>query len=298
MSDNPTPNDEVNPDLEASNVFNGVDGGTDYSSYVAPPGYVLVEKNQYNIMLKAMNAQLEGRLTEAPKNTRIDEYGQTIHQDDYTGVFKLTMLRQYWIGDININLLPGTEVVFCPGQWVKIDGERHKKLKSFLAIFKSQFGPKPDAGVLAKPIFELRNEDDCPDLSQLFGRELGKPTFPSDEARIAHEVKHGDAAKQKISVPGDVKDQLQMRTTPQPRAVPPGKPDHMTDRAWMIANMQADQIERPQGSNMGSQHDQTVEPQTVNDFQTIQRMAGGGTPVAMIPGKPADEAKAAKNNRR
>lgn len=301
--------DEVDSFIESEDLAE--DGGsTNYQAYEPPPGYVLVEKGLYQQMLKAFARAMDPAPVQAAPATPImrDEYGVPIPVEEYRGVFHLRMLRQYWFGDINTNLQPGDEIEFCPGQYVKISGEKHKKLKAFLTVFRSQFGPDgPAPDVVKQPIFEILNPDECPDPFLVFGRSTGpqKRRFASEEERVRFEEGKGDAAQRRVNVPGDVHDQLQLRTGPQPRTaqreVPPGKPAGMTDRAWIIANMQADQIERPQGSNVGSgQNDQQAEPQSVSDFNVTSRMAGGGVAVAQIPGGPADEARAAaiRNPRR
>jgi hypothetical protein len=245
-----------------------------------------------------------------------DEYGQSIHQDDPSaGVIKVRMLRQMWIGDINVNLTPGDEVEFVPGQYVKIAGERHRKMKSFLSIFRLQFGPNPDPETYTNPFFEILNSNECPDPYKVFGKShlQGRP-FATEEDRIRFEEGKGDATSRKVQVPGDVHDKLQLRgslqaTSQQSQVV--GQPSveqqgiatsksrlGMSSRAATIHRMTADAIERPQGSNVGSGSTEPQEPQSVNDFQVSSQMAGGGAQVASIGGAPADEGRAAMAARR
>jgi hypothetical protein len=256
--------------------------------YKAPRGYVLVEESQYRNLLKAqetlMNLSLRGPQTTSRSSERNSE-----RESPPNEVIKLRMLRQMWLGDINTNLTPGDEIEFSPGNYIKVGGELHRKMKSFLAAFKIQYGPKVDEEVYQNPFFEILNPDICPDPHRVFGQtSISKSRFNTEEARIAYEEKSGDSARKRVNVPGDVHDQLQMRTAPSPRV---DIEQANRSKAQIIHGMTADAIERPQGSNVGSQNEDS-EPQTVEDFQITSRMAGGGKTVSAIPGPPADEGRA------
>lgn len=254
--------------------------------YVVPAGYVLVEAKMYQLLLSAFHGQ--GKVKKTVAEEEIEEGGK----------FKLRMLRQYMIGDINQNLQPGDQVEFVPGAYLKIGGEKHKKTQSFLSVFRMQYGPQPHSSTVRDPIFELLNPDEAPDPSSVFGFKGIPPArrWNSEQARIDFEENRGDSARRKTKLSSENDESsMHLTTTPQATMQQVAELDssrehgHMSDKARRIHGMQADQIERPQGSNVGSSEYQ--EPQSVQDFEVSSRQAGGGMTVAVIGGKPADEGK-------
>lgn len=256
----------------------GVGGGV---SYQPPPGYVLVELGQYNLMLSALQQMLRtGPVT--PEHKELEKKKKFFH---------LRMKRQYLIGDIGHNLVPGEEVDFCPREYVKIGGLLQTKLRSFQAIWNMQYGPNPDPAVLSNPIFEILNPDECPweEIEQAAAAGARGRQARSEWERIQQEERRGDAAyhrgPRELQAAG-------VKQTVQPGGLPPRGgvrgPDGLTERARQIKAMQGDAIERPARRVTTGE---SAEGTDVSDIPVNAGIMAGGRAVARIGGPAADEAR-------
>lgn len=275
--------------------------------YEPPPGYVLVDRELYRILLEAYKTPEKPEpVPQKPKETP-------------KPVFKFRVLRQYYVGDINYNFAVGEEGEYCPGEYVKVGGKKEEKIKSFANLWNLQFGithnPKDRQQALARPIFQILNPQNCPPLKP---QNLSRtPSQPTDSERILWEEQKGDASHRPMRIAGETPDNNMGITYPPqpninqvndyysgehrviqkgahgpndlpPRGGPRG-PDGLTQRARMIKAMQGDQVERPAGSYEESSS-RRAEPTSPEDFPVSSEVISGGEPIGKIPGVP-DEAR-------
>jgi hypothetical protein len=211
-----------------------------------PEGYVLVERSQYEFMMEMI------------RNKGNQRYGE---KDDQFPHYNLKVLKRVFLGDINIQLSEDQKVVFAPGEYLKIDGEKHKTYKSFLTIFKSDFRTrKGNIGTY----FEILNPMECPDIHEMLTpvKEVKKEQVSEAATKEQETVEHFG------------------------RKVPANKPEGMSDAQWIIKNLDGNSIDRPKGSMTNVANSGAVK--TVDQFEvTTSRQSGQF--VAKVPGKPADQ---------
>lgn len=250
------------------------------NAYVPPPGYVLVEQSMYERLMESFTAP---SAPATPKKNLDDEGQEKVF-------YKFRMLRQFVLGSCGVNLTAGEEVLYCRGQYIQINGAKHTKLNSWIQMLRLQYGEKPDPRFQGRgAILEWINEGEVPNPSTLFGSVNG---------RASRQRVDGDAAYRPSRVEGDPNNTLQATVPPQPSFQDLREGDERVDaqglppvgkRREIIAKMNGDQIERPLGSNTGTENVNS-EPKTVEDFEVSGRVAHGGTVVAKLDDV-ADEGK-------
>jgi hypothetical protein len=320
------------PEGEESVQYPPQDEGREPTFYVpagfklVPEDYIAIEPAMYQIMLEALKRAPAG--SQPPIHVQVTP--PEVKPEEVHPVFRIRMLKQFRFGDINYSLARGEEFEYCPqGKYIQIDGEKHVKLRSFLQIWRSQYGPRPDPQARRNPIFQILNTDTCPPLHESMGTT---PPRGSDVQRIATEDKRWDATATRqaqrqrerdleadLNYDPSVREHvprgeryLQAQGPPQPQyhqqpvqqmaqqpmgpSMPPRGglvgPDGLTARARAIKAMSGDMIERAT--------DRQVTPPIIGGYQEPERIedfavdpaivGGGGETVAEIPGGVANEA--------
>jgi hypothetical protein len=288
--------------------------------YYAPPGfrlipedYIAVEPAMYQVMIEA----LKRNPTAAQQPIHVQVAAPEPKPEDNYPVFRIRMLKQFRFGDINYSLARGEEFEYCPGgKYIQIDGEKHTKLRSFLQIWRSQYGQRPDPQARRNPIFQILNPESCPILHESMGTTPPKGQYPSEAQRLAAEERRGDATNTRQAQRQRERDleadlnydptvrehaprgaRYEMQGPPQPQYQPPPPVqqqapqmgatmpprgglvglDGLTDRARAIKGMSGDMIER-------AQERQTTAPiiggyqapERIEDFTVDPAIVGGG----------------------
>jgi hypothetical protein len=176
---------------------------TNQGEYFVPPGFKLVPEDYMAVepaMCQVMLEALKGnRMTSAQPPIHVQVTSPEPKPEEIHPVFRIRMLQQYRFGDIKYNMARGEEFEYCPeGKYIQIDGEKHTILRSFLQIWRSQFGPRPDPQARRSPVFEIVNPESCPPLSMSLGVTPSRPVgADATMARIRGEEQRGDATAQR-----------------------------------------------------------------------------------------------------
>jgi hypothetical protein len=161
---------------------------------LVPEDYIAVEPTMYHVMLEALKRNPTG----VQQPIHVSVAPPELKPEDNYPVFRIRMLKQFRFGDINYSLARGEEFEYCPGgKYIQIDGEKHTKLRSFLQIWRSQYGPRPDPQARRNPIFQILNTDSCPPLHESMGTTPPRGQYPSEAQRLAAEERRGDATNTK-----------------------------------------------------------------------------------------------------
>lgn len=236
---------EIIEDSGPTDPDSRLDSRQDYD-YHPPKGWKLIPEDHigvdprvYELMVHALKTGGSGG-KQAPIHVQVDGP----KQEEPKPFFQVKLLQQFLLGDVGYNLVKGQEIEYCPeGKYVQIDGEKHTALRSFLAIWRMQFGEKPDPQTVRKPIFKILNPESCPPLRNSLGKTMPRGTYPSDTQRIKAEEKHGDASYRRLPVPGETSEyNLGMTQAPQASArdlgYDPGVREHAPRGAGRIIQPQ------------------------------------------------------------
>lgn len=280
------------------------------SSYIPPPGYVLVEERAYNLLISGQ--------TGAQERERAHVKDKTIY---------LEVLVPMHIGDIRTQINPGETIQWIPNKSITIRGKVSNTLGSFLAIWNKQDQRSPRYDRLYNPVFRVKNPED---LESVLGPvRRGVSRVERDEDRIAREEGRNPTRQRaqgiNIQSPPAPRGQrnasnmdLHQAPQPQPQHFPVGH--QPTQNELDVENQEEyeeeefDEVQEdqtvdglpPRGSEARRQmiHDSSaerlatttrrgtglpVETETVESFPVEVGSRDSGRVVARIPGPSADE---------
>jgi hypothetical protein len=162
---------------------------------LVPVNYVAVEPTMYDIMLNALKQPVQTPVREqAPIQVQVNGP----KEEEPKPYFLVRMLQQCHFGDIGYNVVRGQEIEYSPeGKYLKIDGETFTSLRSFLEMWKLQYGPahQRSAEIVRNPFFEILNSDNCPPLEESLGRTLRRGQLTPDPRRVSREEARSDATR-------------------------------------------------------------------------------------------------------